>query len=330
MSALSILAEVDQYPYRNKLADTYIRSPMSLVSVFLFWSFRQVLNSTTTITKQYAQLFAHGKYTKYMERHIKRSIDLIQKLEKDSIYNLGFSGGKDSIVLLDLTKKSGVKFEAVYSNTTIDPPGTIPFIRNNYPEVKIVNPKESFFQLVARKGLPSRQRRWCCEILKENYGVGKRNLEGMRWEESSGRSGYEPEQCDTRKKMKGACHVLPLLHWTEVQIWDYIRGNDLPYMKYYDPPYNFTRHGCVGCPLAQKQQMQLEFKTFPKYAFGLMKAIRKYQMLKPDSFWGKNFLNEYEAFYYYLHDMTLQDFKFMKSASLFENDFEKIIKKWLA
>lgn len=76
--------------------------------------------------------------------------------------------------------------------------------------------------------------------------------------------------------------------------------------------------------------MQLEFKTFPKYAFVLMKAIRKYQMLKPDSFWGKNFLNEYEAFYYYLHDMTLQDFKFMKSASLFENDFEKIIKKWLA
>lgn len=112
-----------------------------------------------------------------MERHIKRSIDLIQKLEKDSIYNLGFSGGKDSIVLLDLTKKSGVKFEAVYSNTTIDPPGTIPFIRNNYPEVKIVNPKESFFQLVARKGLPSRRRRWCCETLKENYGIGKRNLE---------------------------------------------------------------------------------------------------------------------------------------------------------
>lgn len=40
VSALSILTEVDQYPYRNKLADTYIRSLTSLVSVFLFWSFR--------------------------------------------------------------------------------------------------------------------------------------------------------------------------------------------------------------------------------------------------------------------------------------------------
>lgn len=108
-----------------------------------------------------------------MEEHVKRSIELVRNLETDKIYNLGFSGGKDSVVLLDIAKRSGVKFEAVYSNTTIDPPGTIPFIRENYPEVKIVNPRESFLQLVARKGLPSRQRRFCCEILKENYGIGK-------------------------------------------------------------------------------------------------------------------------------------------------------------
>lgn len=65
VSALSILTEVDQYPYRNKLADTYIRSPTSLVSVFFILVFSvKVLNSATTITKQYAQLFACGKYKK--------------------------------------------------------------------------------------------------------------------------------------------------------------------------------------------------------------------------------------------------------------------------
>lgn len=264
-----------------------------------------------------------------MDEHVRRSIDLIRGLETDQIYNLGFSGGKDSIVLLDIVKKSGVKFEAVYSNTTIDPPGTIPFIRQNYPEVKIINPKESFLQLVAKKGFPSRQRRWCCELLKENYGIGKRNLEGMRREESNNRANYEPEQCDSRKSMKGACHVLPLVFWTEKQIWDYIRKNNLPYMRYYDSPYNFTRHGCVGCPLATKAQMRLEFKTFPRYAMALIRAIKKFQEAKPNTFWGKEFNNEYEAFYYYIHDLTLQDFKFMKTASLFEVNFKELIINYL-
>nr|DAS27091.1 MAG TPA: phosphoadenosine-phosphosulfate reductase [Caudoviricetes sp.] len=264
-----------------------------------------------------------------MEEHVRKSIDLIRKLETDQVYNLGFSGGKDSVVLLDLAKKSGVKFEPVYSNTTIDPPGTIPFIRDNYPEVKIVNPKESFLQLVARKGFPSRQRRFCCEVLKESYGIGKRNLEGMRRDESSNRSGYEPEQCDSRKSMKGACHVLPIVFWTEKQVWEYIHKHGLPYMKYYDAPYNFTRHGCVGCPLATKPQMRIEFKTFPRYAINLMRAIKKFMESHPNTFWGKNFDNEYEAFYYYINDLSLQDFKFMKTASMFKNDFKRMVMDFL-
>lgn len=39
-----------------------------------------------------------------MEAHVRKSIDLIRKLETDQVYNLGFSGGKDSVVLLDLAK----------------------------------------------------------------------------------------------------------------------------------------------------------------------------------------------------------------------------------
>ena len=76
-----------------------------------------------------------------MEEHVRKSIDLIRKLETDQVYNLGFSGGKDSVVLLDLAKKSGVKFEPVYSNTTIDPPrhypvypGQLPGSQNREPE----------------------------------------------------------------------------------------------------------------------------------------------------------------------------------------------------
>jgi len=35
---------------------------------------------------------------------------------------LGFSGGKDSVVLYDLTQKAEVKFEAYYSSTGLDAP----------------------------------------------------------------------------------------------------------------------------------------------------------------------------------------------------------------
>lgn len=36
-----------------------------------------------------------------------------------------YSGGKDSDVILHLAKMAGIKYRAIYKNTTIDPPGTI-------------------------------------------------------------------------------------------------------------------------------------------------------------------------------------------------------------
>ena len=260
--------------------------------------------------------------------HIERSIQLIQNLSTNEPYNLGFSGGKDSIVLLDLVKRSGVPFNPVYANTTMDPDGTIPFIRGNYTEVKIINPQKSFYQLIAEKGFPGRLRRWCCEELKEKYGIGKRNIEGMRREESQKRANYEPEQCDVRPWMKGACHVLPLVNWTEIQIWDYIHKNDLPYMKYYDPPYNFKRHGCIGCPLASRMQMRKEFQTFPKRAFAFMKAIERHFEAKPKSMISRTFLTKYEAFYFYVAGTTVAEFEQRKQA-LFRPDFKAMIEEYL-
>ena len=134
---------------------------------------------------------------------VDQSIGLIKKLEKpDKVYCVAFSGGKDSVVVLDLVKKSGVPFIAQYSNTTIDPPGTISFIRKGYPEVQILQPKLSFYQLVELKGLPTRVGRFCCEHLKERAGIGMRTIDGTRREESNARKKYSPEDCDTRKWKK--------------------------------------------------------------------------------------------------------------------------------
>lgn len=257
---------------------------------------------------------------------VQQSIDFLRKLETDQPYHLGFSGGKDSVVVLDIAKKSGVAFHAVYANTTLDPPGTISFIKGNYPEVMIQHPKDSFFDLVAKKGLPGRMRRFCCEKLKERYGIGKRIIEGTRAEESPSRALYEPEQCDSRKWMKGAKHILPILNWTEAEVWEYIRKNDLPYSKYYDTPFNLSRHGCVGCPLAGCNQMRYEYKLFPGYAKAMIRAIDRYMKAKPDNALARNFADPYEAFYFYITEIPMQEVRWLKK-SLFGFNAREIIEK---
>jgi len=252
-----------------------------------------------------------------MNIKIKNSIELLKKLETNKIYNLAFSGGKDSVVILDLIKRSGCMFESTYSNTTIDPPGTIKFIKENYPEVKIIQPEKSFYQLVVEKGLPTRKGRFCCEYLKERYGIGRRNVDGTRWDESINRRKYTPEDCDTRKRMKGAIHIRPILNWTNNDVWRYIKSNNLSYIKYYDPPYNFKRHGCVGCPYGGAKQQIREYQFFPKYALAILKAIRKHMELKPNNKIAKNFDNEYEVFHWWLSKLSIDNYVALRNSSLF-------------
>ena len=98
-----------------------------------------------------------------MNKKEQQAIDFLRSMERDDPMCLGFSGGKDSVVILDLAERSGIKYNASYANTTVDPPGTISFIKKNYTRVQILHPKKSFFQLVENKGLPGRMRRFCCE-----------------------------------------------------------------------------------------------------------------------------------------------------------------------
>ncbi len=228
---------------------------------------------------------------------IKKTINRIKYIsQKYNNIKVAFSGGKDSVVLYDLCKKVNLKANFVYQNTTIDPPGTLSFIRNNFPDVKIEHPELSFFKLVEKKGLPNRFQRWCCQYLKESNNLGYDFIVlGVRRKESFKRSKRK-----ILEKYKGELHFNPLIDWKENDIWNYINKYNLPMIKYYSAPYNFKRHGCVMCPLASSKQQIKEATLFPKYLKALLKAVKIFRETHQHLQFVKDYSNEYEMVYLWL------------------------------
>ena len=85
-----------------------------------------------------------------LQKKIDRAIKLIQsagKIAKEhgQPLEVAYSGGKDSDVILELTRMAGVEYRAIYKNTTIDPPGTIRHALDR--GVEMVLPKKTFFEM---------------------------------------------------------------------------------------------------------------------------------------------------------------------------------------
>jgi phosphoadenosine phosphosulfate reductase len=200
---------------------------------------------------------------------IEFSIKMIQNNEPASPYHVAFSGGKDSIVLYDLVKKSGVKHQAFFCRTSIDYKELLRFIHINYSEVIHLKPAMTMFQLILKKKmLPIRQIRYCCGYLKEYAGAGEVVLTGVRREESNKRKTY-----DYIARKGDKIEIRPLLEWTEKDIWNYIDDNKLVYPKFYDD--GFKRLGCVGCPMATPKQKMIEFSIEPNIKKAYIKTIQK-------------------------------------------------------
>jgi phosphoadenosine phosphosulfate reductase len=241
------------------------------------------------------------------------SIELIRRGEKLALsmnpedYFVGFSRGKDSQVLLELVKRAGVKYKAYYSVTTNDPPENVYFIRKYYPEVIFLHPKENFFKLVERKGLPIMFKRFCCSELKEKGGIGSACLMGVRKEESAKRAKYNDvaiisrrkEHQDRNKKRtieeikehehkcikgKDKLVIRPILDWTTEEIWQFIAENNLPK----NPCYNkIGRVGCMFCPFSSKKQIEYYCKKYPRYKRNLIKALEIFMLkCEGDRFWS--------------------------------------------
>ena len=130
-----------------------------------------------------------------LEKKIERALWLLRTAAADSDQpiEVSYSGGKDSDVILELARMSGIRYRAIYKNTTIDPPGTIKHCIEN--GVEIVR-RKSFAQVIQKKGFPNFTRRFCCRELKE-YKILDRAVQGIRRSESTKRAKRykEPTVC---------------------------------------------------------------------------------------------------------------------------------------
>ena len=209
--------------------------------------------------------------TEELEKKVKRAIRLLQSASKiakkhGQPLEICYSCGKDSEVILELAKMAQIEYRAIYKITTIDPPGTIKHAIEK--GVELVRPKETFFQLIRRKGLPSRKVRFCCQELKE-YKILDYAVVGIRAEESAKRKELyqEPTQCRIYQNKDEVEQYIPLLSWTNRDVSDFIKERGIKcHPLYYDESGNFDvtrRLGCMCCPLASKRKRIEEFRKRP-------------------------------------------------------------------
>ena len=207
------------------------------------------------------------------------AIERFKTFEPTEGYYGAFSGGKDSIVIKELARMSGVKIDWNYQHTTVDPPELVMFIREHHADVNVNYPKLTMWKLIPKKLMPpTRIVRYCCAYLKESAGTGT-VVTGVRWAESSKRSkrGMFEHCLKDKKKM----YLHPIIDWSDAEVWEFIKQSGIPYCELYDEGYK--RLGCIGCPMARARNREQDFERWPTYkkayirAFDAMIKARKYK-----------------------------------------------------
>ena len=254
---------------------------------------------------------------KELEKKVERAIKLIQQAGRNAVPEVAYSGGKDSDVILELARMSGIKFRAIYRNTTIDPPGTIKHVKENGVEIR--RPKKTFFQLMAQKGYPSRFVRYCCSELKE-YKILERSIMGVRKAESTARAKRYTEPTECRFYGSKKHHVeafYPIFDWSDQDVVDFITARGIKLHPLYyredgtiDPK---RRLGCMCCPLTSNKKRIEYFKRYPNMVKAYIRAGQQYRDTHPDSSFAQRYENIYDAFVrflFYERDHEFQQDKF--------------------
>ena len=281
-----------------------------------------------------------------LQQKIDYSIDLLRRSEplalrldpQDGFY-LAFSGGKDSQALYHIAKMAGVKFRAHMNLTSVDPPEVIRFVKRQYPDVELIKPRMSIYDMAKKKHiLPTRIFRWCCAEYKELSGAGKVTLVGVRNEESYKRSKSKEfevsshkfsgnfDQWSEHEESMVACVggkdkilVSPIIHWTERDVWQFLNEVvKVPHCKLYDEGYR--RIGCILCPMANRKQKIRDMQRFPHVR---KKWIDTIQWLIDNGYLNHNFTDAETGFKWWISGKNYETFyanEFLQQKIDFDNN----------
>lgn len=199
-------------------------------------------------------------------------------IKRCDIAYIAFSGGKDSVTLLDICHRVlPLSVPVVFSDTDMELPDTYRVweeIQLRYPEREFIAARAETSALENWRvfGPPSRTIRWCCSVHKSTPALIalKRKLRksaikvmafvGVRGDESYSRSFYE----DATDGAKNASQLnrMPILDWGAHELWLYIFANNLIVNRAYKK--GLTRVGCLMCPESSEKYEWFVDRIYPR------------------------------------------------------------------